>query len=127
MMLEGLGGVNLDQNLSDIAYKEGVKIANADPDEYKILINRNDTIVVNSYGYQWTNKDDNTTEIFGILSESEHIKFHQIEPVVNWYLSQSIEHKKSKELILNPDFETTGLGIAMSTEKFYVLQFFCWE
>lgn len=52
MMLEGLGGVNLDQNLSDIAYKEGVKIANADPDEYKILINRNDTIVVNSYGYQ---------------------------------------------------------------------------
>lgn len=120
-----LSGINLDQTLSDIAYNEAVKIANADINEYEILISRNDTNVVNSYGYQCPNNDDKTKKFFGILSASEHIKFYKVEPVVNWYLSQSMNHQESKELILNADFKTTGIGIAMSTEKFYVLQFFC--
>lgn len=121
----GLSALNLDEQLSDIAYSEAVKIANSDSDEYEKIINQNETAVVESYGHSCVSEDGNDSAVTGIMFSSDHTRFRQVEPVVNWYLSQTVQDKPVYEKLFDPEFETIGIGISMSTEKFYVLQYLC--
>lgn len=121
----GLSALNLDDKLNEIAYKEGLKISNGGQDAIESLQDQELTQIAASYDYQCKKQDGSFDEIHGIFFPSEHIRFRQIEPVVDWYLSQIINDENISTLLFEPDFEKTGIAITMSTEKFYVFQLVC--
>lgn len=57
---------------------------------------------------------------------SEHTRYpDELEPFVKYYMDQVISEPESFGIIFSPDASKICIGIAMSTEKFYVLQYVC--
>ena len=123
---KNLHAINMDAQLSEIAYKEAVKIANADSVELEKIRHQDDNKVVKSYGYDCTGNDNNPARVHGVAFASEHTRYpDELEPFVKYYMNFVISDPEPSGIIFHPNASKIGIGIAMSTEKFYVLQFIC--
>jgi len=123
---KGLRAINMDAELSDIAYKHAVKIANADPIEYEKILNQDEKDVIASYGYQCTGNENESGSVRAVAFASEHTRYpDELKPFVEYYMKLTVSDDEPYRIIFDPNASKIGIGIAMSTEKFYVLQFVC--
>ncbi|KAF6246356.1 hypothetical protein C6990_09520 [Nitrosopumilus sp. b3] len=123
---KNLSAINMDAKLSEIAYKEALRIANANSTEYAEIVSQDENDVVKSYGYGCVGNDNNPATVRGVAFASEHTRYPgELEPFVKYYMNQVVSESESYGIIFSPDASKIGMGIAMSAEKFYVLQYVC--
>lgn len=123
---KSLHAINMDGKLSDIAYQEAVRIVNADSEEFEKITNEDVDEVVKSHGYACIDNDGNLATVNGVAFGSPHTRYpDDMEPFVQYYMNFVLSDPVNSEIIFHPDVSKVGIGIAMSTEKFYILQYFC--
>jgi len=118
-------GINLDGVLDGIAAQQATIIANTDPKTIQEIDNQNYTQVVNSYGYECTKENGTIGKIDGIILRSVHSKFLNVESITDWHMTQLFEHDEARDMLLDPDLEKIGIGIAISDENIFALHHLC--
>lgn len=125
---KSLRAMDMDKELSDIAYREAVRIANADPEEFEKITNEDVDEVVKSYGYTCVDSDGKPANVNGVAFGSPHTRYpDDMEPFIEHYMNFSTSDPNNYETIFHHNASKIGIGIAMSAEKFYVLQYVCGE
>lgn len=118
-------GINLDNNLLQLAKIRTLQITEAELNERETIGNANATEIAKNEGLECIDDYDNPIPIMEYVVIMPHGEFREFERFVDFGMQQLVNNDEAREMVFASNVTRTGISAAVTNEHLFIIQNFC--